>query len=215
MGRGIHALYAGIFRLWRKRRQQWFIEVVQPGADDVLLDVGGTAGFWRDWPPLVRRVDCINPGELGAPGEPGEGPAVRLTVGDGCALPCADGEYAIAFSNSVIEHVGDWDRQQAFAAEIRRVGRKLWVQTPAWECPLEPHFLAPFLHWLPRGPRVWVARWLAPRGWLEGWDRAQAEALVDEIRLLRRREMIALFPDCEILTERLLGVFPKSYIAVR
>jgi hypothetical protein len=55
----------------------------------------------------------------------------------------SDQEYDIAFSNSVIEHVGDWERQAAFASEIRRVGKNLWIQTPAKECPIEPHYLAP------------------------------------------------------------------------
>jgi hypothetical protein len=39
--------------------------------------------------------------------------------------------------------------------------------------------------------------------------------MVDSTRLLTKREMRQLFPDCVILTERLLGVFPKSYVAYR
>ena len=66
-------------------------------------------------------------------------------VGDGCALKFPDKSYDIAFSNSVIEHVGSWERQQAFAKDIRRVGKAIWVQTPARECLIEPHYLAPFL----------------------------------------------------------------------
>jgi hypothetical protein len=38
---------------------------------------------------------------------------------------------------------------------------------------------------------------------------------VNSIRLLTRKEMAILFPDCEILTERMLGIIPKSYIAFR
>lgn len=41
------------------------------------------------------------------------------------------------------------------------------------------------------------------------------QMMVDEIRLLRKREMETLFPDCDIITERMLGFIPKSYIAVR
>ena len=39
--------------------------------------------------------------------------------------------------------------------------------------------------------------------------------MVDYTRLLTKREMKELFPDCEIRTERLLFVIPKSYIAIR
>lgn len=38
--------------------------------------------------------------------------------------------------------------------------------------------------------------------------------LVDEVRLLSKREMKEMFPDCHIITERFL-LMPKSYIAVR
>ncbi len=39
--------------------------------------------------------------------------------------------------------------------------------------------------------------------------------MVESTRLLRKSEMRQLFPDCEILTERMLWVLPKSYIAFR
>jgi hypothetical protein len=38
---------------------------------------------------------------------------------------------------------------------------------------------------------------------------------VDHTRLLSRREFVELFPDCRIITERILWVVPKSYIAIR
>lgn len=39
--------------------------------------------------------------------------------------------------------------------------------------------------------------------------------MLDEIRLLSLREMRSLFPDCEIITDRFLLVFSKSYTAFR
>jgi len=57
---------------------------------------------------------------------------------DATCLPFADASYDIAFSNSVIEHVTTWERQQAFASEVRRVAPKLWIQTPARCFPIEP-----------------------------------------------------------------------------
>ena len=44
--------------------------------------------------------------------------------------------------------------------------------------------------------------------------RQQVEAFLAEVRLLTFREMQTLFPDCQILRERLFGL-TKSYIAVR
>jgi len=56
-------------------------------------------------------------------------------------LNYSDNEFDICFSNSVIELVGSFEDQRKFANEIRRVGRKLWVQTPARSFFFEPHYL--------------------------------------------------------------------------
>ena len=171
----------------------------------VMLDVGGTHDFWKG---SVSAVDILNPDTQG---ESRDG--LKTFHGDGCALPFPNKSYPLVFSNSVIEHVGNYTRQQAFAREARRVGVALWVQTPAFEFPFEPHFLAPFIHYAPAMIRPFLARWLTPRGWL---DRAGTEELLTTgVRLLSYREMRALFPDCEIFVERFLGIFPKSYVAIR
>src|SRR3954453_6629317 len=77
-------------------------------------------------------------------------------------LPFPDGYFDIVFCSSVIEHVTGFDKaacwnvrdtetfrrtakasQQAFAAEIRRVGNQYFVQTPNRWFPIEAHT------WLP------------------------------------------------------------------
>lgn len=124
-----------------------------------------------------------------------------------------DHSYDLVYSNSVIEHVGDLEKQRKFASESRRVGVDLRVQTPARECPIEPHLLLPFVHWFSDKIRCGLGVPLSPRSWLfrENGVRKMAE----ETRLLSYREMVDLFPDCEIKVERIAGFFPKSYIAVR
>ncbi|MDQ6630470.1 MAG: class I SAM-dependent methyltransferase [Verrucomicrobiota bacterium] len=126
-----------------------------------------------------------------------------------------DQSYDIGFSNSVIEHVGSWESQQQFASEIRRVAKALWVQTPAYECPIEPHYMTPFVHYLPNSLQKKILRWCTVRGWIERPSQQQVDFMVDTTRLLRKSEMQQLFPDCEIITEHMLWVIPKSYIAIR
>ena len=68
-------------------------------------------------------------------------------VGDACDLAgYPDRSVDLVHSNSVIEHVGGWPRMAAMAGELMRVARAGWVQTPAWEFPIEPHFHAPLVH---------------------------------------------------------------------
>ena len=215
MGFSVHTIYRQVFKIWRKRRLELFFRLLEPRATDTVLDVGGYPGFWISHPQRVARIDTLNLHEV--PWTSADAPNHRIStlVGDGCALPFGGNSYEIGFSNSVIEHVGSWERQVQFAAEIRRVADALWIQTPAYGCPIEPHYLAPFIHYLPRSIQKKLARWGTPWGWLQRPSREQIDEMVDSTRLLRKKEMHLLFPDCEIMTERLFGFIPKSYIAVR
>jgi hypothetical protein len=208
----IHAIYARISPRFRQRRLRKFFALIRPQPAERLLDVGGYP--WC-WPPAMRRAQITLLNLAFSPEvETAAAGAFDLITGDGCALPLADAAYDIVFSNSVIEHVGTWERQQRFAAEVRRVGRRLWVQTPAREFFVEPHLLAPFVHWLPRSWQRRLLRYGTLWGWLTRPDRTQVDAFLAEVRLLTLREVRELFPDCTILRERFIGL-TKSYIAVR
>ena len=211
----IHNLYAQIFKIWRARRMIQFEQLIEPQAEDIVLDVGGYPRTWTTRPQLTKRVDCLNIHPLEWNGEAAPDYRIATEVGDGCALEYADHSYVILFSNSVIEHVGDWDRQCAFAREARRVGQKLWIQTPAYGCPVEPHFLAPCVHWLPVFIRRRLLRWFTPWGWITKPSQETVDETIATTRLLTKKQVKKLFPDCVVLTERLLWIFPKSYIAYR
>ena len=131
-------------------------------------------------------------------------PNVTVMQGDGTKLPFADGEFDVAFSNSVIEHVPR--HFAAFADEMRRVAHRYYLQTPNRYFPIEPHYQLPLFQFLPERAR----RWLNARYTL-GW---QAKGHSEEITLLSARDLQRLFPNAEIHRERVLGL-TKSLIAVR
>jgi hypothetical protein len=210
----IHHFYQWVFKRWRVRRFQYFLATVRPGPGSTLVDIGGYWWNWIDRAGSIGSVLCVNPVDAGD-GTAAGLPNVRQEKGDGCSLTYADGSFDIAFSNSVIEHVGDFSQQRAFAKEVRRVGRKIWVQTPALECPFEPHLLAIGLHWIPGRLGYLARKHLSPRAWFDGADSETMREILDHTRLLSRREFVELFPDCRIITERILWVVPKSYIAIR
>lgn len=173
-----------------------------------ILDVGGDTFNWNliDIQPQLTILNVFPP--------PNPLPShVKWLIGDGCQLPFGDMAFDVVFSNSVIEHLGTITRQQRFANEIRRVAPSCFVQTPNYGFPIEPHLIAPFIHQLPRS-------WQRPLYPLTGWGllyrptKAQMDAQFAELRLLKRRDMEVLFPDCRIVVERVAGL-GKSLIAVR
>jgi len=211
----IHRIYGRIFKIWRVKRIQLFKSKIGPRISDRMLDIGGYPASWTVHEPMVASIDSLNIHEVSW--DPGQAPDHHISIltGNGCDLGMPDDSYDIAFSNSVIEHVGAWEDQVAFAKEVRRVGKALWVQTPARECPIEPHYLALFVHWLPRGVQRRILRYFTIWGWVGRPSQKEIDEMVDTTRLITKKEMRVLFPDCDIYTERLLGIFPKSYVAYR
>ena len=177
----------------RERRGELFRRVVAPAPGERVVDVGcGAAGLAAAAPDLdVTGVD-----RAPRPGYPG----ARFVQADATALPFADGEFDVAYSNSVVEHLPA-DERDAYAREVRRVGRRWFVQTPNRGFPVEPHALLPFVHWLPRP----LGRAL--------WRLGVSGDPYDEVRLLGARELRRLFPDAEIVRER-AGPLTKSLVAV-
>lgn len=202
----IGRVYGWLFRVFRPRRMRRFHERFGTDGSTRILDVGGTPGLWQ-LVPTASRVTLLNAEASSPDGWP------RI-CGDGRRLPFRDGAFDVAFSNSVIEHVGDLADQRRFAAELRRVARHVWVQTPAWEFPVEPHLLTPAVHWLPAAWRKRLLRNATVWGWLMRPAQADVDRFVDTTRLLTAREMRSLFPDCELQRERVLGL-TKAYVAVR
>jgi len=175
----------------RARRHAQFFGLTGLKAGMRVLDVGcGTMGLRALEPELeITGVDL-------APRPSYPGPFLQADVTEG--LPYADGEFDLVYASSVIEHVPG-ARRAAFAAETRRVGRGLYVQTPAYSFPVEPHSLLPFAHWLPAAVRRPYWRLGAQGNW-------------EDIALLRRDEMARLF-GAPVHAER-VGPLAKSWIAI-
>lgn len=206
---------------FRSARIQPFLDLVQYYFDENgevnVIDVGGMRNYWNIVPPGFMRDRNVSVTIVNLPGQqqPIDDSTFTFVEGDACnLLNFQDNEFDIAHSNSVVEHVGDWQKMKDYGSEIRRVARSYFVQTPSYWFPIEPHFMRPFFHWLPKPIRVsWVKRTSVghfPRA--ETVD--EAVATVESARLLDKKMFGALFPDGDLIHER-VALLTKSYIAVK
>ena len=206
-----HEIIARISRIFRRQRMENFLRCFKPSPRTRILDVGGLPRFWRDV-PMESPVTIINLCPL-APHEADFLAANQTFVqADATKLTWKDQSFDVVFSNSVIEHLGSWENQIAFARECQRVGKSWWIQTPAREFPVEPHYIALFLHWFPKRVQKKLLRRFSLWGWLARPSAGALDASLAELRLLKSGEFQSLFPGSQIRTERLFGL-PKSYIA--
>jgi hypothetical protein len=182
-----------------------------------LIDIGGTRDYWNLVPQRLFIARNIHITVVNLPGQVTSSDEEHFAFieGDGCDLShYPDTAFHIAHSNSVIEHVGDWDRMVAFAHEVSRVADKYFIQTPNYWFPIEPHAMTPFFHWLPKPMRVWLVLRFALGHWTKAATVGCAVRTVESARLLSKRMFRELFQDAEIRTER-VGLFAKSFVAVR
>ena len=179
--------------LWNRRRKlALFLETMRPGPETRVVDVGvgdtpfgtepgvaATHNFFEALYPWPDRITAVS--DVPLPNFARAFPSIRTVVADGLALPFADDEFDVAFSNAVVEHVGGREEQRRFVAELCRVAPRVFVSTPNRRFPLETHTLVPFVHWLPRRAADRAMHALHRENW-------------HGIELLSKRELLALFP---------------------
>jgi SAM-dependent methyltransferase len=179
--------------LWNRRRKfELFMETMRPGPETRVVDVGvGDTGFGTEpgvamthnffealypWPERITAVS-----DVPLPNFARAFPSVRCVTASGTELPFEDDAFDVAFSNAVIEHVRGRDEQRRFVAELCRVAPRVFLSTPNRWFPVETHTLVPLAHWLRRQAADRTMRALRRANW-------------DQVELLGKRELLALFP---------------------
>jgi SAM-dependent methyltransferase len=214
-------------RRFQSARADLFLNLIQPPTGARVLDLGGGSGalaglIAQRRPDLAVTVADVEPTRLIAQELYGFAEAALEPDGP---LPFENASFDVVLCNSVIEHVTlpkdrclhdvlpepAWRtaalaRQAEFAAEIRRVGRGYFVQTPHRAFPFDVHVWLPFTGWLSHEAARRLIR-VTDRFWVK-------KCGVADWHLLGRRDMAALFPGGTITVERFFGL-PKSLIAWR
>lgn len=195
----------------RAQRARWLAARFPALADMAVIDLGGRVETWEMTDVRPRHVHVVN---IEAP--PRTVPEwAEVDAADVCALPdrIMAREYDLVFSNSVIEHLGGHERRLRFSEAVHSLATAYWVQTPYRFFPIEPHWVAPGMQFLPTTLRTTIAKsW--PLGHTPPGDRTSALDSVLWTDLLDRTQMRHYFPDATLVAERVLGL-TKSIVAVR
>jgi hypothetical protein len=205
----------------RAKRIELLVSMIQKTYDKYgavnILDIGGRKNYWSILPQEILKTNKVHITVVNLPGEilPATEEHYRFIHGDACNLNCfEDNSFHIVHSNSVIEHVGDWQHMVSFAREVRRLAANIYVQTPYFWFPIEPHFMCPFFHWLPRPVRISLIMHFDLGNHKRSKSVDEAASKLENYRLLDKQMLQELFPDAVIKHERLLGL-TKSLTAIR
>ncbi len=206
---------------FRRKRFAMFEALVEPlmqKPDRTLriLDLGGTRQYWAIATELLEKyrgrisVHLVNQEK-----EPiNNDPVFTQQTADACARYLLQGDrFDIVHSNSVIEHVGDWERIAAFADNVHRLGDRHFIQTPNYWFPLEPHFRFPAFQWLPASARTWLLQKRRLGFYDQLPEYLEARTVIDSIRLFTPHEMRQLFPGSQCEIEWVYGL-PKSIVMI-
>lgn len=206
------------FKLRKKRAERiktLIEECYEKNGKVNIIDIGGTRTYWNIFPKhfLIEKKVQVTIVNLPSKIPPPQSDDIFSFIsGDGCNLSgFADNSFHIAHSNSVIEHVGNNFSRAKFAKEIKRVAETYYLQTPNYWFPVEPHFVTPFFHWLPKPLRIKLVRNF-DLGWFKkAKDYHEAKKQVDSCNLLRRRDLTWLFPEAIIHKEK-IAILNKSFV---
>lgn len=203
---------------YRARRLEQFValadEVLKTKNECRVLDLGGNASYWRDLESVWRGRNLTFTLVNTVPEQGLSAPFTAINADAREMAQFADQSFDVVHSNSVLEHVGRWKEMRAFAAEIRRLAPRYFVQTPYYWFPLEPHFRVPFFNWLPEPMRLSLVMWRGCGAFPRAETMDDAVRFIEDSNLLDMKRFRALFPDAEIRRERVYGL-TKSLIAVR
>ena len=173
----------------REKMYRRFVESVPFDDHTAVVDIGVTpdrdladSNFFERLYPYPRQLTATSIEDASFLEE--QYPGLTFVRTDGVELPFADGEFDVAFSSAVLEHVGDRAAQRRFVEEMCRVTDRFFLTTPNRWFPIELHTFLPFLHWLPQRWHQAALRRLGRPFWAE----------TANLDLLSEKDLVDLFP---------------------
>lgn len=193
----------------RNKRIEFFQSLVKNYNIKNIIDIGGTQLFWNNFNIDLNedmQITLLNLHKQET------NKNFKSVVGDATDMhQYKNKEFDLVFSNSVLEHVGDYDNQVKMGNEVNRIGKKYFIQTPNKYFPIEPHFLFPFFQFLPKSLKIFLIRHYNLGNFKKTPEKDKAEEIANSIRLISQKELKSIFPEGKIYKEKVFGI-TKSFI---
>ncbi len=214
-----------ITRSLKRKRVERFVNTLQLGPHDRILDLGSEDGsYLAAFYPYPHNIVLADVNE-----EPMRRGVKRyglkgyVVIPEEGQLPIATKEFDAVWCNSVIEHVtikrrelanvtnSEFEQradkhQRQFASEIARVAKKYFVQTPYLHFPVESHSWLPFVQYLPQKQRYRLSK-LLKSVWVKQWTA--------DFHLFNEERFRSHFPDATEIGYEMIPGMRKALIAIR
>jgi SAM-dependent methyltransferase len=140
----------------RTKKYNCFLQELNPSKESKILDVGfidvenysSIENFLEKNYLYLHNITAL--GLSGGDVFKRDYPGVTVVLYDGNIFPFDDKLFDIGWSNAVLEHVGNEDKQILFLKEMHRTCKQLYFTTPNRYFPFELHSRYPLIHWLPK-----------------------------------------------------------------
>lgn len=120
-------------------------------------------------------------------------PNFRYVQGDGTNMhQFQDKQFDLVVNVGTLEHIRPYEKLQAFASEIRRVGKGYVVIVPHFWTPIEPHYQLPFWQLYPMSIKKWLSKHFSIGNYPKG--------SFEDLQYFTEKGWKKLFPDAQIYT---------------
>jgi len=200
-----------IFQSFFRKKRGVFLKKMYPDLSNLkILDLGGTESFWIQLgikinPNNITIINIANYQE-----EYSKLLGIKKIIYDGKKIPFKDKTFDLVICNSVLEHVPLKQRFE-LCAEIQRVSKFYFIQTPSFYFPIEPHFVLPFIHWLPKKIGLYYL-YLSPWKILSKPKKKTINDYFINTNLLKESDLVELFKNSKIFKEKFLFITKSYYV---
>lgn len=141
----------------RRRKYNFFWEMLTPTEKHSILDIGFTANdysveanYLEKHYPYQNNITALGIESESAGDFQSLFPGIKVVTYNGDVFPFENNTFDIGWSNAVIEHVGNREKQILFLKEMLRTCRIVYFTTPNKMFPFDLHTKLPIVHWLPK-----------------------------------------------------------------